>query len=141
MLQTVIIFALLSIIPAGIVFLVLHAKNQETLRKMDILKRDDDVLDTLEKAQRVLYGDQESIKLDIASVKESFQRLSNKIASRSRPERVERERQREDQDRDQEQPQHEQQVIDFPFNVPNQQPPAAERPAKIVMQPKKWRAA
>ena len=117
------------------------AKNQEVLRQFDKMMHDADVLDNLEKAQKVLYGDQESIKLDIASVKESFQRLSNKIASRSRPERIERERQREDQDRDQDQPQHEQQTIDFPFNVPNQQPPAAERPGKIIMQPKKWRAA
>jgi hypothetical protein len=141
MLQTVIIFALLSIIPAGIVFLVMWAKNQEVLRQFDRIMHDADVLDNLEKAQKLLYGDQESIKLDIASVKESFQRLSNKIASRSRPERLERERQREDQDREPDQPQHEQQTIEFPFNTPNQQPPAAERPIKIVMRPKKWRAA
>ena len=117
----------------------MHAKNQEILRKMDLLKRDDDVLDQLEKAQRTLYGDQESIKLDLGSVKESFQRLSNKIASRSRPGRSEYEERKPAPEPEPEDPR--QTTIDFPFNVPNQQPPAAERPAKIIMQPKKWRAA
>lgn len=122
-------------------FLVMHAKNQEILRKLDAVKHDDDVLDTLEKAQRTLYGDQESIKLDIASVKESFQRLSNKIASRSRPDRRQEPDDRPDRPQ-QEEPPHEQQTIDFPFQVPPQtQQPAAERPPRIVMQPKKWRAA
>jgi hypothetical protein len=141
MLQTLIIFALLSIIPAGIVFLVMWAKIQDQTRKMDMLKRDDDVLDTLAKAQRDLYGSGESIKLELASVKESFQRMSNKLAARARPDR----RQEPDQDepRPHREPDTEPQTLDFPFNVPDRQqlPPAAQQPGKIIMQPKKWRAA
>ncbi len=138
MLQTIIIFALLSIIPAGIVFLVGWAKIQDQTRKMDTLKRDDDVLDTLEKAQRDLYGSGESLKLELASVKESFQRLSNKIASRSRPGRSEAEPRPEPEP----EPDPRQTTLDFPYQVlPQTQQPAAERAPRIVMQPKKWRAA
>lgn len=132
MFQTLIIFALLSIIPAGVVFLVLHTKNQEILRKIDMMIHDADVLDNLEKAQKILYGDQESIKLDIGSVKESFQRLSNKIASRSRTE--------EKQERRTEEPPIEQQEIPYPFPGPYpQQVQQEQQPARVTMQPKKWR--
>jgi hypothetical protein len=131
MLYLIVIFALLSIIPAGIVYLVLHTRENDILRKFDMIKHDGEMLDKISKASADLFDDNNKIQLEIASIKESFMRLSNKMASRARTER-------KNDKPDDEEPNQE--TLSFPEPPPLQQEhrPAATR---ILMRPKPFRRA
>ena len=131
MAATIIICALLSILPAGIAYLVLHTRTNDILRRLDVIKHDDEALTHINNEMLKLFGECEKNANSINSVKESFQALSNKLASRSRTERK--------QERDEDEPRNNQNEIPFP-DMPVMPQAAAQpaQPTQTYMRPRQF---
>lgn len=95
MITIAIICALLSIIPAGIVFLNLHTRGNDFLNQINMIKHDADLLKKIQADLNEMLINCDRLEAQYENVKESFQQLSNKIASRARTEVKQEKKERE----------------------------------------------
>ena len=105
----IVIFALLSILPAGIVFVALLGKIMDITRRIDAIRLDEERFAKMKIAIEDVEGQAVKNAHSLEAIKESFVSLNNKIISRTRRDTNRKEREIEEEEEPIEQP-----VLQFP---------------------------
>ena len=100
----IVIFALLSILPAGIVFVALLGKIMDITRRIDAIRLDEERFAKMKIAIEDVEGQAVKNAHSLEAIKESFVSLNNKIISRTRRDTNRKEREIEEEEEKIEQP-------------------------------------